>query len=561
MIHRRLLQLAGAVPGAIIALAAVGLLISALHIGFAFSLATVVAALATGKGESWSAFFILAAITAARGLAIWSRELFASRVGASVRIRLRQRLLGRLRAVPAAERDSGATATTVLDGVEGLDPYYTRYLPQLVVTLVVPAGVAVLVWALSPISGVVLGVAVAVAVLAPRIWDARLLKNGRLRWERFSRMSSDYVEALQQIPLLRAFGATGRAAARFTAEANSLRDLTMSQLRLSLIETALSTLVMHVGIVLAVLASIIAAATGNTPVATVILVLMLAREAFRPVQDLSATWHAGYLGLTAVDGLDRLLATQLIATGAHDTPARVGAVEVAEVNYTYPGTPSGLTDFSLRIDPGETVAVIGPSGSGKSTLARLLEREADPDHGTITVGGVALQDFTDEARTRSLIVVPQEPVLFAWTVRENLRLYRMDADNNEIIEAARAACIHDVISALPAGYDTVLTENGGQLSGGQRQRLAIARALLSPAPVLVLDEVTSALDLDTECLVVDALAMHARTRMRTTIVIAHRETACTHATRWVGLRGGRLVTSGDNAPVARDFTIRQEESR
>lgn len=561
MIHRRLLQLAGAVPGAIIALAAAGILISALHIGFALSLATVIAALVTGTGEFWPAFVMLAAITAARGLAIWARELLASRIGASVRTRLRRRLLDMLRAMPAAERDSGATATTMIDGVEGLDPYYTRYLPQLLVTLVVPAGVVALVWVHSTVSGIVLAVAVAVAVLAPRIWDARLLGNGRLRWERFSRMSSDYVEALQQIPLLRAFGATGRTATGFTAEANTLRDLTMSQLRLSLLETALSTLVMHLGVVLAVLASIIAVTTGNAHAATVILVLMLAREAFRPVQDLGAAWHAGYLGLTAVDGLDRLLSTPVTATGVHDTPARIGAVEVVGVNYYYPGTPSGLTDFSLRIEPGETVAVIGPSGSGKSTLARLLEREADLDHGTITVGGIPLQDFTDEARTRSLIVVSQDPVLFAWTVRENLRLYRPDASDSEIVEAARAARIHDVISELPAGYDTVLTENGGQLSGGQRQRLAVARALLSPAPVLVLDEVTSALDLDTERLVMDALAMHARTHTRTIILIAHRETACTHATRWVALRGGLLAASGDKAPVARDFTIGQEESR
>ncbi len=561
MIHRRLLQLAGAVPGAIGALAAAGFLISALHIGFALSLAEAFAALVVGAGELWPAFVALAAITSARGLAIWAREILASRIGASVRIRLRRRLLDRLRAVPAADRDSGATATTVLDGVEGLDPYYTRYLPQLVVTLTVPAGVVVLVWAHAPVSGMVLAVAVAVAVLAPRIWDARLLGNGRRRWDRFSRMSSDYVEALQQIPLLRAFGATGRTAARLTAEANALRDLTMSQLRLSLVDTALSTLAMHLGIVLATLASIIAAATGDAEAATVILVLMLAREAFRPVQDLGAAWHAGYLGLSAVDGLDRLLSTPLRATGTHDAPARVGAVEVMGVTYSYPGTPSGVTDLSLRIEPGETVAVIGPSGSGKSTLARLLERDVDPDHGTITLDGVPLQDLTDEARTRSLIVVPQDPVLFAWTVRENLRLYRADASDTEIIDAARAARVHDVISELPSGYDTVLTENGGQLSGGQRQRLALARALLSPAPVLVLDEVTSALDLDTERLVVDALAAHARTQNRTIILISHRETACISATRWVALRRGLLTARGVDAPGAHDFTLTPEESR
>lgn len=558
MIHRRLLELAGAVPGAIAALAAAGILISALHVGFALSLAAVITALVAGTGPFVPAVVVLAAITAARGIAIWARELLASRVGAAVRIRLRRRLLDRLRAVPAVERDSGATATTVLDGVEGLDPYYTRYLPQLLVTLVVPAGVVSLVWAHEATSGIALATAGAVAVLAPRIWDARLLRNGRLRWERFARLSSDYVEALQMIPLLRAFGATGRTAARLTAEAHSVRDLTMSQLRLSLVGTALSTLAMHLGVVVATLASIIAVATGNAPITTVVLVLMLAREAFRPVHDLGSAWHAGYLGLTAVDGLDRVLSAPLIATGAHDTPARVGAVELVDLSYHYPGTSAGLTDLSLRIEPGETVAVIGPSGSGKSTLARLLERDADPDVGSIAVGGIPLREFTERARTRSVVVVAQDPVLFAWSVRENLRLYCEDASDTEIVDAARAACIHDVIIELPGGYDAVLAENGGQLSGGQRQRLALARALLSPAPVLVLDESTSALDLDTERLVMDALAAHARRRTRTILVIAHHESACTHATRRVVLRDGRLAAVGDAAPAVREAPGRGE---
>ncbi|MCW2289152.1 ABC-type transport system involved in cytochrome bd biosynthesis fused ATPase/permease subunit [Leucobacter luti] len=552
MIHRRLLQLAGAVPWAIVVLGVGGILISALHIGFAFTLATMIAAIVNDQSELLPAFLVLAGVAAARGGAIWVREILAARLGVFVRIRIRRRLLDRLSGVPIAERDAGTTAATVLDGVEGLDPYYTRYLPQLLVTCVVPAGVVVLVWAHSPVSGIVLAVAVAGAVLVPRIWDARLLGNGRLRWERFARVTSDYGEALQQIPLLRAFGATGRTASGFAAETNALRNLTMSQLRMSLVETALSALAMQLGIVLAVIATIAAVANGHAQAATAVLVLMLAREAFRPVQELGTNWHAGYLGLSAVDGLDRLFSTPLTAYGNHASSACHGAVGISNVTYRYPSTSSGIVDLSLTIESGEIVAVIGPSGSGKSTLARLLEREVTPHQGTITVGGIPLHDFTHEARTRSVVVVPQDPVLFAWTVSENLRLYRPDASDEEIFDAARTAHLHDVVSRLPAGYGTVLAENGGQLSGGQRQRLAIARALLSPAPVLVLDEVTAALDLDTERLVMESIAAASRTR--TVIVIAHRQTACTHATRWVAMRDGRITVRGDGAPAARNFT-------
>jgi ABC-type transport system involved in cytochrome bd biosynthesis fused ATPase/permease subunit len=551
VVHRRLLQLAGAVPGAILALAGLGAVLSALHIAFAITAGSVIAMLVRSAGDPLPGLAALTAIALVRAVLTGVREPVAARFGAGVRVRLRRRLLARLGAVPVAERDSGQAAATVIDGVDGLDAYYTRYLPQLIVVLVVPAVVVALVWTRSTAAGVALAIATTVAVLAPRAWDLRLLRNGRRRWDRFTRLSSDYVEALQQIPLLRAFGATDRVAAGLAGDANLLRGSTMAQLRLSLVETFVSGLAVHVGTVLAVVAALAAVVSGDTHAAGAVTVLLLARECFRPVQDLGTNWHAGYLGLTAVDGLDHLLSRRpaVAEDGTYDAPAPTGSVVVDDVSYHYPGTSTGLHGLTLRVEPGETLAVIGPSGSGKSTLARLLEREIDPDAGGVRVDDVDLRDLTRRARSRSVVVVPQDPTLFAWTVRDNLRLYRPGATDAEIERACELADVRDVIRALPDGYDTVLAENGEQLSGGQRQRLAIARALLSPAPVLVLDEVTSALDPATERRVVDALALAAPAR--TTLLIAHRESACVHADRWIALQGGRLAAAGDGPPSAR----------
>lgn len=552
MVHRRLLQLAGAVPGAILALAGVDVLLSALHVAFALAAGSVIATLVRDDGDLSStlpALATLAGIAVVRGVVVAVREPLATRLGASVRLRLRRRLLAQLVAVPAAERDAGQVAATVIDGVDGLDAYYTRYLPQLLVVLVVPAAVVVLVAVRSTAAGVVLGVAAAVAVLAPRVWDARLLRNGRRRWDVFARLSADFVEALQQIPLLRAFGATGRVADRLATAAEDLRRSTMTQLRVSLVETFVNALALHLGTALAVVAALHGVISGDVRAPAAVTVLLLARECFRPVQDLGTTWHAGYLGLTAVDGLDRLLSMRpsVAETGGHAAPATAGTVELTEVTYRYPGTSTGVHDLSLHVAAGETVAVVGPSGSGKSTLARLLERDVDPQQGVVRLDGVPLPDHTPTARSRSVVVVPQDPTLFAWTVRENLCLYRPDATDAQIEQAARTADVHEVVRSLPEGYDTVLAEDGGQLSGGQRQRLALARALLSPAPVLVLDEVTSALDVDTERRVVDALRRVLASR--TLIVIAHRESACPYADRWVRLQDGRVVAAGDGAPV------------
>lgn len=550
MIHRRLLQLVGAVPGAILALTGIGILIAALQVTFAIAAGSVITALATGAADLLTPLAILAAVALARGALIWAREPAAARIGASVRIRLRRRLLDRLSAVPVAERDSGQVAATVIDGVDGLDAYYTRYLPQLLVVLVVPAVVVALTATYSTTAGLMLAVAAGIAVIAPRAWDARLLRNGRQRWERFARLSSDHVEALQHIPLLRSFGAAVRTARRLSGDGEGLRRSTMAQLRLSLVETAVSAAAMQLGTVLAVFAALTAVLGGSARTAAAVTVLLLARECFRPVQDLGAHWHAGYLGLTAVDGLDRLLSRRPVEAGAgtRSEPARDGSIDLDQVSYRYPGTESGVAGLTLRVAPGETVAVIGRSGSGKSTLARLLERDVDPDAGHIRLGGTDLRDYTPPARSRSVVVVPQDPVFFAWSVRDNLRLYRPDATDAEIERAAMIAGVHDVIGDLPQGYRTVLAENGEQLSGGQRQRLAIARALLSSAPVLVFDEVTSALDVDTEQRVMDAVA--AATPGRTKLLIAHRESACAHATRWIALMDGRLAAAGDGPPAA-----------
>jgi ABC-type transport system involved in cytochrome bd biosynthesis fused ATPase/permease subunit len=435
--------------------------------------------------------------------------------------------------------------------VEGLDAYCVRYLPQLVVVAVVPAGVVVVVGSYSTAAAAVLAVAVAVAVLLPRLGDARLVRHGRRRWERFADLAGDYVEALRAIPLLRSFGAAGRVGDRLADRAEALRRSTMDQLRLSGVDTGVGTLAAQLGPVLAVVVTLAGAEAGTLPVDRAITVMLLARECFRPVTDLARHWHAGYLGVTAIDGLDRLLRARPAVPddGARDrsAPAPAG-VALDGVTYRYPGTGAGVTDVTLRVAPGETVAVIGASGSGKSTLVRLLERDVDPDRGTVLVGGVDLREYDRAARSRSVVVVPQDPALFAWTVRDNLRLYRPDATDAELEDAARAAEVHDVVRALPQGYATVLAEDGAQLSGGQRQRLAVARALVSRAPVLVLDEVTSSLEPATEHRLVRAVAR--RNGRRTTIVVAHRAGACAEADRWVALDAGRVVRSGDGPPTA-----------
>jgi len=231
-------------------------------------------------------------------------------------------------------------------------------------------------------------------------------------------------------------------------------------------------------------------------------------------------------------------------------PAR-GAMSFEGVTFRYPSRPevAALADFTLKVEPGETVAIVGPSGAGKSTIFLLAERFYDPHAGTIKLDGVPLTGADPAEIRRRIALVPQDGVLFAASARDNLRYGNWAASDDQIWEAARAANAETFLRALPEGLDTFLGENGARLSGGQRQRVAIARALLRQAPILLLDEATSALDAESERLVQDALDRLMESR--TTLVIAHRLSTVRAADRIVVMEAGRIVEVGRHEELVR----------
>ncbi len=221
-----------------------------------------------------------------------------------------------------------------------------------------------------------------------------------------------------------------------------------------------------------------------------------------------------------------------------------GEIAFKDVTFYYPARPkvAALSGLNLRINPGETVALVGPSGAGKSTIFQLLMRFYEANEGEITLEGVPLKNLSREAMRRQMALVPQEPVIFATSAMENIRFGRPDATDAEVVEAAKAAAAHEFLSKLPEGYDSYVGERGVMLSGGQKQRIAIARAILRDAPILLLDEATSALDAESERLVqqaVEAMAVE-----RTTLIIAHRLATVKKADRIVVFDAGKVVAEG-----------------
>ncbi|RMI41310.1 ABC transporter ATP-binding protein/permease [Streptomyces triticirhizae] len=551
MLHRRLIALAGSAVRPVALCALLGLLVSATHLAQTLTLARALAHLFPGGGGAGPAG---AALAWAGGCVLLRAALLRVQAplrawcGTEIRARLRDQLvlqLGTLGPAHAAGARAGQAQHTLVTGVEALDAYYTRYLPQLLVVAVVPAAIVGWLATVHPPAALALGCALALGVVLPRFWDATLLRRGRERWAGWGRLGADYLEATGALPTLRVLGAGERVGRRLAARGDQLHRATMAQLRVSLVEHGISALAPHGGTAVTVAVVAAAATAGDLGAAGAFLFLLCGRECFRPLADLSAAWHAGYQGLTAVDGIEELFAAtpSVPDDGTHAAPAGVPDVRFENVHFTHPGGAGhpALDGAALPCPAGALVGVVGASGAGKSTLAALLTRHHDPDAGSVLLAGRPLPEYRLAALRATVTVVHQDPYLFQGSVADNIRLARPEATDAQVRRAARLAGAHTFVHALPDGYATVLGERGSTLSGGQRQRVALARAFLSTAPVLVLDEATSHLDPGTEAEVLEALSTAPELAGRTRIVIAHRLAAVRRADLVAVLDGGRVV--------------------
>jgi ATP-binding cassette subfamily B protein len=374
----------------------------------------------------------------------------------------------------------------------------------------------------------------------------RVLSRENQDW--IAQSSGNASEALLSVQTVQAFTHEGESRARFADVTEKSHDAARRRVNTRALMTVIVIFLVFTGIVGVLWIGARDVRAGGMTAGSLVQFVIYAVMVAGAVAALSEIWGE----LQRAAGATERLVELLQAEDPVRDPARPVAVprpvrgEIAfeDVQFAYPSRPGipALDHVNLTIRPGETVALVGPSGAGKTSVIQLIQRFYDPDAGRITLDGVSLSDMARHEFRRDLALVPQDPVIFAASARDNIRFGRLDATEAEIEAAARAANAHDFILRLPEGYDTYVGERGVMLSGGQKQRIAIARAILRDAAVLLLDEATSALDAESERAVQSAVDAMARTR--TTIIVAHRLATVKKADRIVVMDQGRIVAQG-----------------
>jgi ATP-binding cassette subfamily B protein len=392
-------------------------------------------------------------------------------------------------------------------------------------------------------------------VILPIVFFGRKIRTiSRDSQDRVADVGAMVTEVLSAMKVVQSFGQEAREADRFGGAVERTFDTARRRIVLRSVMTAIIILAIFGSIVLLLWRGAEGVAAGEITGGTILSFIVGAMIVAGAFGALTEVYGELLRGAGAASRLAELLeAKPAIAAPARPealpVPAR-GSLSFRNVTFRYPARPEtpALKDFSLEIQPGETVAIVGPSGAGKSTIFQLVERFYDPQVGTIRLDGVPLTKADPADLRERLALVPQDGVLFSANARDNLRYGKWDASDEEIWQAARAANAETFLRKLPQGLDTYLGEGGTQLSGGQQQRVAIARALLRDAPILLLDEATSALDAESEQLVQQALEMLMQDR--TTLVIAHRLATVRAADRIIVLEDGAIVEQGNHSELS-----------
>ncbi|MET7555391.1 thiol reductant ABC exporter subunit CydD [Streptomyces albidoflavus] len=510
-------------------------------------------------GDLTTPLLLLVAVALGRALVSWLTELAAHRASAAVTSELRMRLVeraGQLGPGWLGDRRTGSLIALATRGVDALDDYFARYLPQLGLAVVVPVAVLARIVTEDWVSAAIIVVTLPLIPLFMALIGWATQSRMDRQWGLLSRLSGHFLDVVAGLPTLKIFGRAKAQAESIRRITHDYRRATLRTLRIAFLSSFALELLATLSVALVAVTIGMRLVHGDMDLYTGLVILVLAPEAYLPLRQVGAQYHAAAEGLAAAEEVFAVLETPVPHTGTQAPPA--GGLAFEGVTVRYPGRDApAVREATFTVEPRETVALVGPSGCGKTTLLQAALGFVAPAEGRVTVGGTDLAEVDREQWHQRIAWVPQRPQLFAGTVAENVRLARPDASEVEVALALEQAGAREFVAGLPAGAETELGEDGAGLSAGQRQRVALARAFLADRPVLLLDEPTASLDGASEEAVVEAVRRLAVGR--TVLLVVHRPALLAVADRVVRLDEVTKASAGEGergVPAQRGVTVR-----
>jgi ATP-binding cassette, subfamily C, bacterial CydD len=497
----------------------------------------------------------LPAIFVARFVLTYASARVAMHAATAVKEDVRGRLVRHLHALGPTylhSRHSGELALTVVDGVEALEPYYARYLPQMALVSLLPLALLIFVFPQDWLSGLVLLVSAPLIPLFMILIGGRAEQLNQRQWRKFARMAAHFLDALQGLTTLKVFNASRREAQLIAQVSDDYRLSTMAVLRVAFLSALILEFFATVSIALVAVLIGFRLLQGEMGFQAGFFVLLLAPEFYLPLRTLGTHYHARMEAIGAAERIVEILDTPLAPpASARACPVLGNAPEIrfADVHYAYQPGREALRGIDFVLEAQRVTALVGPSGAGKSSVLNVLLGFIQPQRGRVLIDGHDLSRLDPDHWLRHVAWVPQRPHLFQGSILDNIRMGDASIGMEAVRTAARAAHADEFIERLPRGYDSTVGEQGQNLSGGQAQRLALARAFLKDAPLVLMDEATASLDPETEALVTQAIGRLSQAR--TVLVIAHRLRTVREAGRIVVLDDGRAVEQGTHEALMR----------
>jgi thiol reductant ABC exporter CydD subunit len=529
-------------------------------LGFVSALATVAAAalvaalvaraFAGEQGPGVAALAALATVLAVRALAVALTEVSGRAAAARSLSRLRRRMVEHvlLDLAGAPERvPSGELATAAVQGVDALEAWFARYLPQVVLSVLVPPLLLAYLLSRDAEAAIVLGITVPLVPLFMVLIGLASRAAAQRRFATLSRLGAHFVDVVRGLPTLRAFRREAAQVAQIAAVTDRWRQETMGTLRIAFLSALVLELIAMLGTAVAAGVVGLQLVGGSLGLEAGLTVLILAPELYAPLRALGAQYHASADGLAAAERLFAVLdaapaRAPVPAAGATPDPAR-HAVRIEGALLTHPGREcASLAGVDLELAPGETTALTGPSGAGKSTLAALVLRLSDPTAGRLSCAGTDLREIEPESWWRRVAWMPQATTLYAGTLADNVRLGAPGTPDATVVAALEAVGLAPLLAGLPEALHTRVGDGGRSLSAGEARRVALARALVRDASLVVLDEPTAHLDEDSAAAVRRAVGRVCHGR--TALVVTHDPVLAAAADRLVALEGGRVAVPG-----------------